>query len=43
LEKLAKGLFMNKITLRECPTKGRRLELKFMYEFTRFLKRKVVI
>jgi hypothetical protein len=38
-----KGLLVKKIILRECPTKGRRLELKFMYEFTRFLKRKAII
>jgi len=43
LEKLARGLLVKIITLKEHPTKGRRPELKSMYEFTRLLKKKVVI
>jgi hypothetical protein len=43
LEKLAKGLLVKMITLRERLAKGRRLKLKSMHEFTRVLKRKVVI
>jgi hypothetical protein len=34
---------MKMIPLMEHPTKGRTLKLKSMYEFTRLLKRKVVI
>jgi hypothetical protein len=40
---LAKGFFSKTITLIEHPTKGGRPKLKSMYEFTRLLKRKVVI
>jgi hypothetical protein len=42
-KKLAKRLFKKTITFREHPTKGRRPNLKSMYEFTRLLKQKVVI
>ncbi len=42
-EKLARGFFSKAITLKERPMKGRRLNLKFMYEFTRVFKWKIVI
>ncbi len=42
-KKLAKGFHVKMITLREHLAKGGRLELKSMYEFTRLLKKKVVI
>jgi hypothetical protein len=42
-KKLAKRFFKKTITFREHPTKGRRPNLKSMYEFTRLLKQKVVI
>jgi hypothetical protein len=38
LENLVKGFFVKTITFREHLTKGGRLELKSMYEFTRLLK-----
>jgi hypothetical protein len=38
-----RGLFMKMIPLRERSTKGGTSNLKSMYEFTRLLKRKVVI
>jgi hypothetical protein len=43
LDKLVKRFIAKNITLRECPTKGGRPELKSMYKFTRLLKKKVVI
>jgi hypothetical protein len=43
LKKLARGFLSKAITLKEHPTKGGRPNLKSMYEFTRRLKRKVMI
>jgi hypothetical protein len=43
LKKLVKRFFVRMIILREHLAKARRLELKFMYKFTRLLKKKVVI
>jgi hypothetical protein len=40
---LAKGLLSKTITLRERLVKGRRPNLKSMYEFTRMLKWKAMI
>jgi len=42
-ENLARRFISKAITLRKCPTKGGRPNLKSMYEFTRLLKWKVVI
>jgi hypothetical protein len=42
-KKLARRFISKAITLRECPTKGGRPNLKSMYEFTRLFKWKVVI
>jgi hypothetical protein len=42
-EMLTRGFLSKAITFKKRPTKGRRLNLKSMYEFTRLLKWKVVI
>jgi hypothetical protein len=43
IQEVGQGLLSKVITLNEHPSKGGRLNLKPMYEFTRLLKLKVVI
>jgi hypothetical protein len=43
LKKLARGLFVKIISLRENTRKGRRSKLKSMYKFRRLLKQKAMI